>query len=824
MLSIKPIGGSCKEVNYYSALGDAEQHDYYAEDGNRPGVWFGSGAAALGLSGAVNPPAFKNLLDGLSADGSEQLVRTRKKGQVSRRAGFDLTFSVPKSFSVAWSIADRKTRTEMDRCARSALYQTLQMVENLCGQTRRGKDGVRVEDGKLTFAIFSHDTARGIQGQAPDPNRHFHAVLVNAVVRNDGSTGALDARPLFLRRMKMAIGALFRAELSSRLEELGFATERPTREPLGDKASWFELACVPKPLLSEMSKRRAAIETWLARQGLSGARASERAALRTRESKKNFSQREFFESWRATAHTHGFDQSQISAAIQDTIERRCPSVRSIIESAVNEIVEKQARFTELELLERVAVESQCCGIGISEIRNGLSTFLSTSEELVRLSDDRSGVKTFTTRSMLALENRMLAKAGKLGYSDSHAIAPERANAVLNRFATLRDEQVEAVRHLVSGTDIACINGVAGSGKTFMLRAANECWQSARYRTVGTSLSAKASRGLEEGSGIRSMHIHRLLKEIETGEQSVDSKTILVVDEAGMVGTKQAERLISIVSNARAKIVLVGDYRQLQAIDAGAAFRGIMDRVGQVSMNEIIRQRESWSRRMVKDLRDGHAEQALKEMWERGKLFIGTDRDDAMERLVADWKQRVIDQHSLHQTIALAGTNLEVRALNRRMQAVRILEGQIGGPSIEVDGLEFHEGDRVLVTRNHHPLCLRNGTIADVVEIHGKTLRLRLQNGVTVAVDTSAFDKITLGYAISTHRAQGMTTENAFVLGGNLTMTDRELSYVQGSRAKSFTKFYSDVLSTGEGIGGLADLMNRSRQKELAIDHVMDGVV
>lgn len=824
MLSIKPIGGSCKEVNYYSTLGDAEQHDYYAEDGKRPGIWFGSGATSLGLTGAVNPATFKNLLDGMSADGTDQLVRTRKRGQISRRAGFDLTFSMPKSFSVAWSIADRETRTEMDRCARAALYETLQLVEELCGQTRRGKDGVRVEDGKLTFAVFSHDTARGIQGQAPDPNRHFHAVLVNAVVRGDGSTGALDARPLFKKRMKMAIGALFRAELSNRLEKLGIATERPTRTPSGDKASWFELACVPRNLLTEMSKRRAEIESWLVRNGLSGARASEVAALRTRENKSCHSQRELFESWRAAGKRHGFCQSQISIAMQDPIKKKRIPIRFIIESAVTGIIDKQARFSEIELLERAAVESQCCGLGISEIRYGLSSFLSASEEIVRLSDDRSGTKTFTTRSMLALERRMLEKAGKLRNSASHAVAPEIVGSVVERFGSLRGEQIEAVRHLVSGPAIACVNGVAGSGKTFMLRAANECWRSAGYRTVGTSLSAKASRGLEEGSGIQSLHIHRLLKEIETGEQAVDSATILVVDEAGMVGTKQMERLISIVSKAQAKIVLVGDYRQLQAIDAGAAFRGIMDRVGKASMNEIIRQRESWSRQMVKDLRDGLAEQALRELLERGLLFVGTDRDDAMEHLVTDWKQTAIARRQLHQAIALAGTNLEVRALNRRMQAARLLEGEIGGQGIEIDGQDIYEGDRVLITRNSHPLCLKNGTLADVVKIRGKSLYLRLQDGVTVEIDTSVFDKLTLGYAISTHRAQGVTTENAFVLGGNLSMTDRELSYVQGSRAKSFTKIYSDAVSTGEGIGGLAELMNRSRQKELAIDHVMEGAV
>ena len=710
----------------------------------------------------------------------------------------------------------------MDRRARIALYLSLEAVEEYCGRTRRGRNGLRMEHGKLAFAVFSHDTARGVDGQPPDPNRHFHAVLINAVARHDGTTGALDARPLFFKRMKMALGAMFRAELSKQLAEMGFETKRPKRERSDERVSWFELSCVPQKLVTAMSKRRAAIETWLRKHGLSGAKSSELAALRTRRNKDAYSQEKLFQIWRSTATAYGFTRSTLSTSVGKRSIEPAESINQAIRLAVRGIVEKRARFSEIELIEQVAVESQCQGLGVAEICHGVDLYLSTSSELVRLRDDSSGVRTFTTRSMLAIEKRMLETARILRDRSTLTIRPEIVNEALRQFPSLRAEQVEAIRYMASGEDIACVNGVAGSGKTFMLRVANECWQSAGYRVIGTALSAKASRGLEEGSGIVSSHIHQLVTQIESREVQLDPQTILVVDEAGMVGTRQTARLLSAVADAGAKVVLVGDHKQLQAIDAGSAFRGIMDLVGYVALEEIIRQRVEWSRGTVIDLRDGRAERALDELWKRQQLYIGVDRDDAINQLVSDWAPAA--KANPRDTIALAGKTLEVRTLNRLMQAVRLQRGELGSDKLHIDGFDVHLGDRILVTRNHMPLCLRNGTIADVVQIDGHSLHLRLDDGITIEVDTREFDHFTLGYAISTHRAQGVTVENAFVLGGDLSMTDRELSYVQGSRAKTFTKFYSDALSTGEGIDGLAGLMNRTRPKELAIDHVMDGVM
>ena len=316
MLSYKPIGRTDTECNYYANLGEAENHDYLSEDGNRPGRWWGEGSAKLGLTGQVEPEQFKNTLEGFSPDGSKRLVQERN-GKVSNRAGFDLTFSVPKSLSCLWSQADRKTREELDRRAERALYRTLETFQEMCGMTRRAKDGRIVERGGMVAAVFRHDTARGLPGEVPDANLHFHTVLANVVVREDGTTGAFDARRMFAKRCKMWLGAAYRCELSRELEAMGIRTHRPKRERRSELASWFELDCIAEEFRKSMSKRRIEIEAFLRKHGLSGAKASEKAALLTREGKGQFSGEELFEAWAKLGREHNFTMADVKRVLND---------------------------------------------------------------------------------------------------------------------------------------------------------------------------------------------------------------------------------------------------------------------------------------------------------------------------------------------------------------------------------------------------------------------------------------------------------------------------------------------------------------------------
>ena len=479
-------------------------------------------------------------------------------------------------------------------------------------------------------------------------------------------------------------------------------------------------------------------------------------------------------------------------------------------------MESQARFSEFEILERVAVESQCKGLSISDVREAVETCLK-QDEVVQLKDSR-GVRTFTTKEMLRVERRMLDTAKRLSSESSHAVTLPAVQAVV-KDSILNAEQREAVRHICIGGDLVSVCGIAGSGKSTMLRAAAEVLRGAGFNPLGTTLQAKASRGLEESSGIRSVHIHSLLSQLDKGSVKLDEKSVLVVDEAGMVGSRLMDRLVSLVNKAKAKIVLVGDHRQLQAVSAGAPFRAIGE-LGVFDLTTIVRQKEEWARRNVQLLRAGRADEALEELDRRGHLVITEERDEAVERLVADWKSIALgNELKMKETCGLAGTNLEVREVNRRIHEERLAAGELGEATVECDGMSFRICDRVVITRNNALLgkSVVNGAEGEVTGVDGDTIWIRFDDGYQIEADISQLS-LAHAYCLTVHKAQGVTKDNSLLLLGS--MTDREFSYVAGSRHRENVRVYADKL-TAEGIPELAAMMSRSRQAENAHEYLME---
>ena len=815
MLSIKRIGCSSSAISYYANLG---QEEYYVGGAEPPGTWWGNGAEVLGLKrgSIVEAETFRNLLTGLSIDGATKLVQNA--GSEKRLSALDLTWSAPKSVSAAWSAASAARRKQIESASERALHKALGKFDELCGVTRRGKAGERTEKAGLVGAVFRHNTSRGIPGSVPDPNLHWHVVICNVATRSDGSTGSLDARELFRKNMKMALGAMFRAELSKEMEQLGLFSYRPERN--GRVASWFELSAVPPVLVDEFSKRRKEIEKWLRKNSVSGAKAAEKAATATRREKESFNQGELFDEWRQVAAEHGLTERQLEACFQAKLRPRNESkeAQRAVADALNGITSSHSHFSKLELIRFAAEASQARGVGIDQITEHVSAALSNPLVAVRLQNDGSGPR-YTTPEMLAMEKRMLDAAIRLAKGNSHHVSVAAVDEVVGRFPTLRAEQADAIRHITSTGGISCVNGMAGTGKTFMLNVAREAWEGAGLNVIGTALAAKAAKGLQSGSGIESVHIHRLLREIESGERSPSAKSVIVVDEAGMVGTRLMDKLVALASRSGSKLVLIGDHRQLQAIEAGSPFRGIAERVGSKELSDIIRQRSKWARKAVAEFAEGKAESALGRHYERGLLDIADDREEAMERIASDWVSSA-GRVSPKEILAFVGTRMEASAVNRLCQDKRRLAGHISQDSISCGGDDFHIGDRVIFTRNNAALFVDNGSTGTVVGLGSKELSVQLDDGLTVRIDIQAFEDLSLGYAVTTHKGQGVTVERSLVLAGG-PMTDRELSYVQGSRARGTTKFYTDVLSGGEDVAALAKQMAKSRAKDLAHDYVLE---
>ena len=779
---------------YYTGLA---REDYYLEGGEPPGLWQGRGAELLGLAGQVDKEVFAALFGGHDAQGNDLV---QNAGDRTRQPGWDLTFSVPKSVSVAWSQAPAVIGAEIRAAHEAAVQSALAYLEENAAFSRRGKAGAIREKAGLVIGLFEHGTSR-----SQDPQLHTHAIILNIGTRADGTTGTIESKPLY--QHKMAAGALYRAELAAQLEKrLGLECEKVR--------TWFELKGVSKPLIEEFSKRREQIEQALEKSGFSSARASEFANVTTREVKEHVAREELFEKWQDTGRQHGWSVKDLENIIGQSPKHDPPEVAKAIavKGALDQITEQNSHFSERDLVRRTAEHAQGTGLSALDALQGARDYL--QQHAISISS-KDGHQLYTTPEMLELERGLLARIDESRAKTPHQVGAPTLEMIFGKHPDLGDEQREAVKHITEGEgSVAVVSGMAGTGKTTMLAAAREVWEAGGFKVRGAALSGKAADGLSNEAEIESVTIAKLIYEIEKGRNPLDSKTILVVDEAGMVGTRQMARLVEETEKAGSKLVLVGDARQLQPVEAGGAFAVIGERLGQASMKDIKRQRDEWHRDAVKAMAHGNSFAVLQAFDDRGLLSIAVDKHEARKKLIAAWQGEGIDRPE--DNLILAATNQDARILNREIQSLRQVEGKLGKENVEAEGGRFYEGDRVLFTKNAAPHGIRNGAIGTLenVESESKTLHVRLDTGRLVSVSLNDYDHVKLGYAVTTHKAQGMTAENTFVLTDE-AMQDRELSYVQISRSRGTTRIFTTASEAGPDLDDLTRTMNVSHQKQLA---------
>ena len=805
MLSIALVGTHQKQ--YYTNL---SREDYYTEGGEPPGEFFGNGAKHLGLKGVVDKETLANLMRGFAPDGATRLVRNA--GSETRRAGMDLTFNAPKSVSVAYSQASNDVRHAIQEAHAGAVKAALSYIEDSAAQVRLGRNGIEVVSAGLIVAMFEHSSARIVPGHpAPDPHLHTHALVINAGVTEDGRTGTLDSKELF--RHKMAAGVLYRAELFRQLElRLGLTASR--------RDKFCELDAVPKELCELFSKRRKAIEEMLEEQGVSGAKHAERATLHTRTTKPTVDRARFLEEWQRVGREHGLvvDDAYIKNALAGAPVRDIQRLLEVgLQRAISKVTAQQSHFAEREFVRALADELEDKGVGADVILAGVRSYFQTPD-IVSVGESK-GERRYSTKEMLELERRMLGHAQDLTRRRVRVSAPTLKRVLKQKkFATITDEQREALLHITQGRALSLVRGVAGTGKTYLLSAALEAWTEEKKTVLGACLAATAAKRLEEGSGIKSSSLHRLLWEIEQGKRTLDEHTVLVIDEAAMIGTRQMAALVELAREAKAQLVLVGDDRQLQAIDAGAPFASMARRFDTKELNDIRRQKNLWARQAVHDFARGEARKAMKQFVQRGLVHVAQTRQEAVARVVELWR-RAVDASGLSETLVLTGTRAEARRVNRQIQVRRRLASELG-ESIKVGEENFHRGDRVLFRKNSRKHGVTNGDRGEVVRVSEHGITVRLDDGTRITIHPDAADQVKphLGYASTTHSSQGATVDRCIVLAGG-SMQDREATYVQASRARVETHIVTDRLSAGEDgeLGELLRDMERSRAKDLAVD-------
>ena len=786
MLSISALGKG--QGDYYLNLGN---EDYYLEGGEPPGQWHGQGAAHLGLIGQVNKQPFQQLFMGFDADG-EALVQNA--GQDTRRPGWDLTFSAPKSVSVLWSQADSQTRCMIQQAHDEAVKKSLAYLEEQA-ETRRGKGGITRDPAQLVIATFQHGTSR-----EQDPQLHTHALVMNVGVGMDGHTGALVSQTFYDH--KMTTGALYRAELAAMLQRrLGVS-------PKAHK-TWFELEGIDQPLLDAFSKRRQQIVEVLKSRGNFGAVAASVAAVTTRKSKGQVAREQLFQRWQTLGQSLGFKSSQVLGRSFLLAKPDATDAMGVARRALRRVMQGHSTFTERDFLRQTAEMAPVYGLDIAQIRKAVRTCLRSSQ-IVSL-----GKGHYTTRALLRVEQGMLKRAAQSKNLKACAVERSTVDDVLKDYPTMTREQRRALKHITRRQGgIQIVSGMAGTGKTYMLRAAKEAWQQSGYKVMGAALAGKAAKGLQEGAQIESTTLHRLLSQIEHKRLKLNKRTVLVVDEAGMVGTRQMAKLIHATHKSGAKLVLVGDAKQLQAIDAGGAFRKLGKELGAAGLQNITRQKQKWMKRAVYFMAQGKAKKALQSYAKRGMLTIADTGAGARAALIKDWRKGGLAHPEKH--MMLAGTNRDVQHLNRKAQSLRQQKGMLGQRSVKVGDDRLHQGDRVLFTKNSSQV--KNGDLGTVEKLYDleKAMKVRLDDGQRVHMNLRNYKHVKLGYALTTHKSQGATVDHAYILAGG-SMQDRELSYVQTSRARHSTRLYTDKATAGEQGKELAKTMARSRQKELAHD-------
>lgn len=484
--------------------------------------------------------------------------------------------------------------------------------------------------------------------------------------------------------------------------------------------------------------------------------------------------------------------------------------------ALDAITHCQATFTGRDLAMFVRRHSD----GKEQFDSAMSAVRGSSD-LIALGKDGRGEDRFTSRQMIETEQRLQRASELMADRERHRVDQQgREGAVARageRGLALSGEQRAAFEHVTDGRGLSVVVGYAGTGKSAMLGVARGAWEGAGFTVRGAALSGIAAEGLEHGSGIASRTIASLEHQWGQGRELLTARDVLVIDEAGMVGTRQMERVLSHAADAGAKVVLVGDPQQLQAIEAGAAFRSIHERHGGVEISEVRRQHDGWQQDATRHLATGRTGLAIAAYGERGMVHAAETREIARGELIDRWDRD--RQASPGDTrIILTHTNDEVRELNEAARGRMRDAGELGtDASIKTERGEraFASGDRIMFLRNERGLGVKNGTLGTVERAGAQRLAVRTDDGRSVAFDTKDYANIDHGYAATIHKAQGMTVDRAHVLA--TPGIDSHGAYVGMSR-------HRDGMALHYGRDDFADqsklvrTLSRDRGKDMASDY------
>ena len=749
--SIGAVASPAQGANYY------ERDGYYAKESaehRAASAWAGKGAEALGLEGAVDPDVFRAVLEGEVPDGSGQrLGRRIRGGEIHHRPGRDLTFSAPKSVSLVALIGgDARIVEAHDR----AVVRALEWFERNGAETRMRDPAtgrmVRAGGQKSVIATFRHDTSRNL-----DPALHTHSVIANMLLGTDGKWRTMANERLYAS--KMLLGALYRSELAGELAKLGYRVEKTHAD------GRFEIGGVSREVVEAFSTRRAEIESAMESRGhgptAKNQHLARRAALMTRAHKRDVDKEELRELWAGRASELGFDAKALATSYMERAlhgpqkenTREAEPAKEAVEWALAHLSERDAVFARTDLLAAALAHGPgSASIGaVERVVEGLKR-----EGRLHEAPALKGGGGLTTDKAVARERETIAlmRAGSgRGKAAMRGWMVERHL----RKGPLTAGQKQAVKLILSEKDRTVgVQGYAGAGKTRMLDRARTLAEKKGWRVVGLAPSASAVRTLEAESGIKSETLQRFLaRNVGLAEgrltkgaakkmRAAFAKTVLVVDEGSLASTAQARDLLRIAGALRVpKLVLVGDAKQLEAVDAGKPFAQLQAAgMKTATMDEILRQRDPDLKAAVEASIAGDIGRAFEKL---GNDVAEVNPKNIAGAVAARWLK--LPPEVRERTGVMSPSHELREAINANIRERLVREGRVAGPALETQRLvsrgytnaekalaaNYAPGDVVAFHRSYKRIGVEKGEERRVlgVDREGGTVRLEGPQGAIV---------------------------------------------------------------------------------------------
>ena len=790
--------------------------NYYTKDLSSLDSWQGVISKKLDLENTkIEPQIFDNFV--------KKMTERNGGNDNKKRVGIDLTFSCPKSISLALA-KDDETKKDMIEAQQKAVKETLEEIEKNGGFTYRVTNNKVTTDKKadnLLIGKFNHFVNRN-----GELDLHTHCVVFN-LTEKDGKEYSLNAKEILKKQTEW--GLLFRRKMAKNLQAKGYKLNITD-----DKKGLFELAGFDREIIEQYSSRRLEILKKMEADGTAGSHEAMKANLQTRKTKKQVDLDKIYDEVR----------QEIFANEKVKILKGRPKKnyflaeqKKITDEVIADLERETFAFTKEQLKKRI----MSAGVLQNIDEKRAEKLINENDKLVNLGNkelENGTIKQFfTTEKNINIEDNIIAKMKKEKGTIT-ALNEEKSEKLLDEICknggyTPNREQVNAIHHILTNKDrIIGVQGLAGTGKTYSFALVKKMADRENIEVKGICFTGKASEGLQADSGIESTTIHSFLNKLEKDSgvrqktttegikqdwdlskvKPAGKKQIWVVDEAGLVDNRMMNYLIEASIKADAKLVLTGDYQQLPPVGAGEPMKNLIDNgMATAYMEDIRRQKDIELLNAVRESVKGDTLNTYNILEQKNAYHEIDDRDKLQDEIVK--KVTSIEQGDLKENLLLVQTNADRKNYNDKIQKVFVEQGKlITGNTFKIENNEgrqerrkIYEGDRIVLLANDS-MCFReikgglgyaktkvnNGTMGTVKRVENDKIVVSLDNGKMVYFNPEKYKNFDLAYAVTNYKAQGMTVKNCLVdMTTKGKSNNRNALYVNISRAKFKAEVFTD---------------------------------